>query len=144
MLMLLDRSTLLKIVTRADRKDIYDNIQRLYLELEEQVAVDDNVTDIDIKHLLTMLGWYLEKHKDATDVLGIAIGDTTKCILKNVDCYLPENTPEQRNVTINILRSMLYHARRYERAVATYKRKQVRIINEKYDINLKLNGECVR
>ena len=141
MLMLLDRPTLLKIVTRADRKDIYDNIQRLYLELEEQVAIDDNVTDTDIKHLLTMLGWYLEKHNDKTDVLGITIGKTVKCILKNVDCFLPENTPEQRNVTINILRSILYHARRYDRAVATYQRKQVHIINEKYDMNLKLNGE---
>ena len=120
MLMLLDRPTLLKIVTRADRKDIYDNIQRLYLELEEQVAIDDNVTDTDIKHLLTMLGWYLEKHNDKTDVLGITIGKTVKCILKNVDCFLPENTPEQRNVTINILRSILYHARRYDRAEATY------------------------
>ena len=137
--MLLDRPTLLKIFTRADRKDVYDNIQRLYLELEEQFTIDDNVTDTDIKHLLTMLGYYLEKHNDETDVLGITIGKTVKCILKNVDCFLPENTPEQRNVTINILRSILYHARRYDRAMAKYKREQDRISQEKYAKKLKNN-----
>ena len=141
MLILLDRPTLLKIFTRADRKDVYVNVRRLYLKLEKQVTIDDNVTDTDIGHLLHLLGYYLEKHNDETDVLGITIGKTVKCILKNVDCFLPENTPEQRNVTINILRSILYHARRYDRAVATYKRKHARIINEKYDMNLKLNGE---
>jgi len=134
---MLTREQALKIFTRADRKDVYVNIQRLYLKLEKQVAIDDNVTDIDIKHLLTMLGWYLEKHNDETDVLGITIGKTVKCILKNVDCFLPENTPEQRNVTINILRSILYHARRYDRAMAKYKREQDRISQEKYAEKLK-------
>jgi len=128
---MLTREQALKIFTRADRKDVYVNIQRLYLKLEKQVAIDDNVTDIDIKHLLTMLGWHLEKHNSETDVLGITIGDTTKCILKNVDCFLPENTPKQRNITINILRSILYHARRYDRAMAKYKREQDRIAQEK-------------
>ncbi len=134
---MLTREQALKIFTRADRKDVYVNIRRLYLKLEKQVAIDDNVTDIDIKHLLTMLGWYLEKHNSETDVLGITIGKTVKCILKNVDCYLPENTPEQRNVTINILRSILYHARRYDRAMAKYKREQERIAEEKYAESLK-------
>ena len=138
---MLTREQALKIFTRADRKDVYVNIRRLYLKLEKQVAIDDNITDIDIKYPLAMLGYYLEKHNYETDVLGITIGKTVKCILKNVDCFLPENTPEQRNVTINILRSILYHARRYDRAVAKHKRKQVRIINEKYDMNLKLSGE---
>ena len=141
MLMLLDRPTLLKIVTPADRKDIYDNIQRLHLALVEQVTINDNVTETDIIRLLGMIEYYLEKHKDATDVLSLKTGKMIKCILKDVDCFLPENTPEQRNVTLNILRSILYHARRYDRAVAKHKRKQVRIINEKYDMNLKLNGE---
>ena len=134
---MLTREQALKIFTRADRKDVYVNIRRLYLKLEKQVAIDDNVTDIDIKHLLTMLGWYLEKHNSETDVLGITIGKTVKCILKNVDCFLPENTPEQRNVTINILRSILYHARRYDRAMAKYKREQDRISQEKYAEKLK-------
>ena len=120
---MLTREECLKIFTRADRKDVYVNIRRLYLKLEKQVAVDDDVTDIDIGHLLHMLGWYLEKHNDETDV----------------DCFLPENTPEQRNVTINILRSILYHARRYDRAMATYKREQERISQEKYAEKLKKN-----
>ena len=138
---MLTREECLKIFTRADRKDVFDNIQRLHLQLVEQVAVDDSVTDKDIKHLLTMLGYYLEKHNDETDVLGIKIGKTVKCILKNVDCHLPENTPKQRNITINILRSILYHTRRYDRAMAKYKRDQDRIAQEKYDMNLKFNGE---
>ena len=136
---MLTREECLKIFTRADRKDVYVNIRRLYLKLEKQVTIDDNVTETDIGHLLTMLGWHLEKNKDDTYVLGIATGKTTKCILKNVDCFLPENTPEQRNVTINILRSILYHARRYDRAMATYKREQERISQEKYAEKLKKN-----
>ena len=88
-----------------------------------------------------MLGYYLEKHNDETDVLGIKIGKTVKCILKNVDCHLPENTPKQRNITINILRSILYHTRRYDRAMAKYKREQDRIAQEKYAEKLKFNGE---
>jgi len=136
---MLTREQALKIFTRADRKDVYVNIRRLYLKLEKQVAIDDNVTDTDIGHLLHLLGYYLEKHNYETDVLGITIGDTTKCILKNVDCYLPENTPKQRNITINILRSILYHARRYDRAMAKYKREQDRIAQEKYAEKLKKN-----
>ena len=137
--MLLDRDTYLKIVTPADRKDIYDNIQRLHLQLVEQVTINDNVTETDIIRLLGMIEYYLEKHKDATDVLSIATGDMVKCILKDVDCFLPENTPEQRNVTINMLRSMLYHARRYDRAMAKYKREQDRISQEEYAKKLKNN-----
>ena len=137
---MLTREECLKIFTRADRKDVYDNIQRLHLQLVEQVTIDD-VADTNIGHPLHMLGYYLEKHKDDVYVLGITTRDTTKCILKNVDCYLPENTPKQRDVTINILRSILYHARRYDRTMAKYKREQDRIAQEKYDMNLKFNGE---
>lgn len=131
-MLMLSREENLKIVSPNERKDIYNNIQRLYSELVEHVAHNDEVTEIDIMKLLAIIKSYLDEHKDSTQVLGISTSKMVERILKDLDCFLPENTAKQRNVTINILRSMRYHALRYERAMASHKREQARIFNEKY------------